>query len=59
MGIAEILFVIFLVLKLGVGGTTVMAWSWWAVCAPLWIVYGSLALLVVIMAIVAALFMRN
>jgi len=45
MGIAEILFVIFLVLKL-VGAIT---WSWWWVCAPLWIVYGLLALFVVIM----------
>lgn len=35
MGLAEILFIVFLVLKL----TGVIAWSWWAVTAPLWIVY--------------------
>lgn len=33
MGLAEIVFVIFLVLKL----TGVIAWSWWWITAPLWI----------------------
>lgn len=32
MGILEVLFVVFLVLKL----TGVIAWSWWLVCAPLY-----------------------
>lgn len=27
---------IFLVLKLGAGHTTVVDWSWWAVFAPIW-----------------------
>jgi len=37
IGLMGLLFVVFLVLKLGVGNTAVMAWSWWWVCAPLWI----------------------
>jgi hypothetical protein len=28
-------FLMFLGMKLGVGHTEVMDWSWWAVCAPL------------------------
>ncbi|QGH80629.1 hypothetical protein SEA_RAHALELUJAH_69 [Mycobacterium phage Rahalelujah] len=35
-GIGTILFVVFLVLKLGVGDTGVVDWSWWWVTAPLW-----------------------
>jgi hypothetical protein len=41
MGIAEILFLVFLVLKL-IG---VIAWSWWWVTAPLWIGYGLVFLI--------------
>ncbi len=37
LGFGTILFLIFLVLKLGVGDTTVQSWSWWWVFAPLWI----------------------
>jgi hypothetical protein len=37
IGLGGILFIVFLVLKLGVGNTAVMGWSWWWVCAPLWI----------------------
>lgn len=36
LGFFSILFLIFLVLKLGVGDTGVTAWSWWWVTAPLW-----------------------
>lgn len=35
MGVLEILFLIFLVLKL-IGGNPVADWSWWWVTAPLW-----------------------
>jgi len=51
MGIAEILFVIFLVLKL-VG---VIAWSWWWVCSPLWIIYGLLLIVMVVIPILGAI----
>ena len=37
ISITGLLFIVFLVLKLGVGNTSVMGWSWWWVCAPLWI----------------------
>ncbi len=36
IGFFGVLFFIFLVLKLGVGHTGVMNWSWWLVTAPLW-----------------------
>ena len=36
IGLGGLLFIVFLVLKLGVGNTAVMGWSWWWVCAPLW-----------------------
>ncbi len=35
MGLAEVLFVVFLVLKL----TDTINWSWWWVTSPLWIIY--------------------
>ncbi|WNM69913.1 membrane protein [Rhodococcus phage GuyFagieri] len=36
IGLCGFVFLIFLVLKLGVGETAVVDWSWWAVTAPLW-----------------------
>lgn len=45
IGLAGVLFVTFLVLKL----TGFIAWSWWWVTAPLW---GSLLLVVLIMLLV-------
>jgi len=35
MGIGEVLFVVFLIMKL----LDKIDWSWWAVTAPLWIPY--------------------
>jgi hypothetical protein len=35
--IFSLTFVLLLALKLGVGDTGVVDWSWWAVTAPLWI----------------------
>ncbi|QGJ94831.1 hypothetical protein SEA_BLINN1_71 [Mycobacterium phage Blinn1] len=45
IGIGTILFVVFLVLKLGVGDTSVVDWSWWWVTAPLWIPAGFVLIL--------------
>ncbi|QBJ04870.1 hypothetical protein SEA_ELEPHANTOON_69 [Mycobacterium phage Elephantoon] len=45
IGIGTILFVVFLVLKLGVGETAVESWSWWWVTAPLWIPAGFVLIL--------------
>ena len=36
IGFCGLLFIVFLILKLGVGDTVVKTWSWWWVCAPLW-----------------------
>lgn len=35
-GVLSLLLVAFIVLKLGVGDTAVVGWSWWWVFAPLW-----------------------
>jgi len=37
IGLSGIMFLILFALKLGVGHTSVMNWSWWWVCSPLWI----------------------
>ena len=56
IGLGGILFIVFLVLKLGVGNTTVMTWNWWWVCSPLWIpivlIIGILLLIFVIFIII-------
>jgi len=44
-----LLFIVFLVLKLGVGNTSVVNWSWWWVTAPL---CGMIPLVLVIVTIV-------
>lgn len=49
IGFFGVLFLVFLVLKLGVGKTVVMGWSWWWVTAPLW---GGLALFISVVVIV-------
>lgn len=55
ISITGLLFIVFLVLKLGVGNTAVMGWSWWWVCAPLWlplaVVLGIILLFLIIGAI--------
>jgi len=50
IGLSGALFLVFLTLKLGVGSTAVVNWSWWAVCAPLWV---PLALIIPILLFVA------
>ena len=37
IGFCGLLTIVFIILKLGVGSTTVMGWSWWWVLSPLWI----------------------
>ncbi len=46
IGLCGVVFVVFLVLKLGIGDTVVMGWSWWWVTAPLW---GPLAIVLAIL----------
>lgn len=36
IGFFGLLFIVFLILKLGVAETAVVGWSWWWVTAPLW-----------------------
>lgn len=48
MGLGTLLFIVFLILKL----THTIAWSWWWVCAPLWIP----AVLVVVLVILSVIF---
>ena len=47
IGFCGLLFIVLLILKLGVGKTVVVGWSWWLVTLPLW---GPLALSLVIIA---------
>ncbi|ANW67621.1 hypothetical protein BCA37_10605 [Mycobacterium sp. djl-10] len=49
-----VLFLIFLVLKLGVGDTEVQSWSWWWVFGPIWIPVAVLLVLALLVAIVKA-----
>ena len=58
-----LLFIVFFVLKLGVGNTVVMNWSWWTVFAPLWLpaavglsIFLIVIIFVIIGAIIAAIF---
>ncbi len=57
-GFFGIMFLVFLALKLGVGNTVVMGWSWWAVFAPLWgptaVVLG-IFLIIIIVAIIGGI----
>lgn len=50
LGFAEVLFVVFLVLKL----TNEVHWSWWWVTAPLWIAAAFTIVVLLIAAVVAA-----
>lgn len=55
VGLGGLLFVAFLVMKL----CGIISWSWWWVCAPLWlplaILFGIVIIMVVIAGIVLAL----
>jgi hypothetical protein len=51
VGIASLTTLAFVVLKL----THVIAWSWWWVFSPLWIVFGLFLILLVVVGIAAAL----
>ena len=37
IGFYGLLTIVFVALKIGIGNTTVMGWSWWWVLSPLWI----------------------
>ncbi len=49
VGFFGILFIVLLILKVGVGETAVVEWSWWLITAPLW---GPLALALSILAVI-------
>jgi len=51
IGLCGVVFVVFLVLKLGIGNTVVVGWSWWWITAPLW---GGLAIILAILFLGAA-----
>ncbi len=37
IGFIGLLFIVLLVLKVGIGNTAVVTWSWWIIAMPLWI----------------------
>lgn len=49
IGLCDLLFVVFLVLKL----THVIDWSWWWVTAPLWIPLALVVVVVIIASIIS------
>ena len=51
-GFTDLLFLVFLVLKL----CGVITWSWWWVCAPLWIPVAILVAAVVVAGIVLGIY---
>lgn len=55
ISITGLLFIVFLVLKLGVGNTAVMGWSWWWVCAPLWLPLAVVLGIVLLFLIIGAI----
>jgi len=55
LSIASVLTLIFVVLKL-VG---VISWSWWWVLSPLWLLFGLFIAIIVIVAVVSAIFMKT
>lgn len=52
LGFCEVLTLIFIVLKMF--GT--IAWSWWWVLAPLWIPFGIILVLIVVIVLLSAFF---
>lgn len=51
----SVLFFIFLILKL----CGVIEWSWWWVTAPLWVGFGLTLLLIVVLALVYAIIIKD
>lgn len=49
-GFCGLLFIVLLCLKLGIGDTRAVDWSWWIITLPLW---GGVAILVTILACIA------
>lgn len=59
ISLCGVLFIVFLLLKLGIGNTVVQTWSWWWVTAPLWgpfvLVLGVAMLVFAVIAIIGAI----
>ena len=49
VGLGTLLFIVFLILKL----THTIDWSWWWVTAPLWIPFGIVIILLIVLGIIA------
>ncbi len=59
----SLLFIVFLVLKLGVGNTVIINWSWWWVTCPLWLpaavgisIFLIVILFLIVFVIIASIF---
>lgn len=55
MGLDIVLTIVFLVLKL----CEVITWSWWWVFSPIWITWGFIILVIIIVAIFWPVALRN
>lgn len=47
LGLCDVLFIVFLTLKL----THIIDWSWWCITAPIWIPFGILLIIWIILKI--------
>ena len=56
IGLAGIFFIVLFVLKLGVGNTAVMNWSWWWITCPLWGGFVVVAVIVFVVLMFVAIF---
>ncbi len=56
IGFVGLLTILFIALKLGVGNTAVMGWSWWWVISPIWISLGvTLGIIAIVMFVMLVL----
>lgn len=53
VGLAGLVFIVFLILKLG-GWGIVATWSWWWVTSPLWLPLAVVVVIAIIVGIIAA-----
>lgn len=58
VGVLGMVFILFLALKL-IGVEPVSSWSWWLVTAPLWIGWGTVLLIVIVVATIQMVKMRS
>lgn len=57
IGLSGLMFIVLFVLKMGVGETAVVSWSWWWITVPLWGPLACVFTLALVFVVVIALFL--